>query len=245
MANYQILFSKSKKKGRKRSYPILNIVNAIFYILKSGCSWGLLPNDLPPSGIVYYYFRKWKKSGLWKKIQNNDEKVRIKLGRDPKPSAGIVDSQSIKSTDIAGDRGYDGGKKIKGIKRHILVDVLGMIIESSVTTASTQDRTEAKSIFSKIKNSMPRLEKIWADGGYTGPFGSWVKEECGWDVEIIKPVKGKGAGFHVRPWCWIVERTFGWLNKNRRLSKNYEVLKDTSEALISIAMIKIMVSRLA
>jgi len=146
--------------------------------------------------------------------------------------------------DQAGNKGYDGGKKIKGRKRHILVDVLGLIIVVSVTAAGIQERTEVKKILESIKNRMPRFELIWADRGYTGPFVDWVKQTCGWIVEIIKPVK-KEPGFHVRPWCWRVERTFGWLNKNRRLSKDYECLTEISETLILIAMIQIMDSRLA
>lgn len=242
----QPLFPRKKKTGRVRSYPMKEVVNAILYVVRTGCAWRLLPNDLPPKSTVYGYFRGWVKDGLWEGINDKlRKKVREKEGRDADPSAAIIDSQSVKMCDQAGVKGYDGGKKIKGRKRHVLVDVLGLLIAVKVTAASFGDRKGAEFLFEKMKNSLPRLEKIWADGGYTGPLQTFVEKTFGWILEIIKPIRDKGPGFHVRPWCWRVERTLGWLNKNRRLSKDYEVLEATSEALIQISMIRIMLRRLA
>lgn len=244
-AMIQPYFPRRKKVGRRRKHSLRAIVNAILYVVKSGCAWRMLPNDYPPYQTVYWYFRTWKLNGLWKRIHDRlRERTRAQAGRDPNPSAAIIDSQSIKSSELRDDVGYDGGKKIKGRRRHILVDTLGLPIDVSVTAASVGERKEAEAIFERVHGQMPRLKKVRADGGYTGPLVGRVRERFGWDLEIIKPTSSK-PGFHVRPWCWIVERTFGWLTKNRRFSKDYELRTSSSEALIRVAMIRNMACRLA
>jgi putative transposase len=235
---------KPQKRGRPREHPIREILNAIFYILRSGCSWRMLPHDLPPWKTVYHYFRLWRSDGTWQRINAAlYAELRKTDGREPEPSAAILDSQSVKTTDVKGMRGYDAGKKIKGRKRHILVDTLGLLLMVVVHTADIQDRDGAKLVLRKAKQYFSRLRLIWADGGYTGTLIGWVKDTCGWMLEIVKRDPGV-KGFQVLPRRWVVERTFGWLSQYRRLSKDYEVLTETSEAMIYAAMVHLMVRRL-
>ena len=242
----QPMFPRRKRRGgRPPLHSKRDIVNGILYSLRTGCQWYALPKDYPPYKTVYDWFLKWTKSGLWGRIlQRLNERVRVGAGREPAPSAVIIDSQSVKTAEASNDVGFDGGKKIKGRRRHIVVDVLGLVFAVSVTAASVQEREEAERIFEAMEDDVPRLEKIWADSGYSGPLGDYLLGTFGWDLEIITPVKA-APGFHVRPWCWIVERTFGWLNKYRRLSKDYERGTAASEALIRVAMIRNMACRLA
>jgi putative transposase len=239
------LLPAGKPGGRPRTTDIRRVVDAIYYMLRTGCAWRLLPHDFPPPGTVYDYFRAWSRDGTFSQI--NDilrRRVRVAAERQEEPSAASIDSQSAKTNEQGGTDGYDAGKKIVGRKRHILVDTMGLILAVVVHSAGIQDRDGAKLVFEKIKRDLPRLELIWADGGYAGKLVEWVKSECGWVLEIVKR-SDDVKGFKLLPHRWVVERTFAWLGRFRRMSKDYEFHPETSEAMIYLAMINIMTRRLA
>jgi putative transposase len=238
-----------KPGGRPIKHPRRTILNAIFYFVRSGCAWRMLPKDLPPWPTVYDYFRQWAQACLW--LQTHTllrERLRHREGRTPTPTAAIVDSQSVRTGDQAGPRGVDAGKKLNGRKRHVLVDTLGLILLALVTPASVQDQDGAKALLEPVLDGLRRLQIIWADAKYGVHWlRDWIKgqrPDGKLHLEVVAKPPGQ-KGFSVLPKRWIVERTLGWLVKSRRLVRDYEVRTDHSEAFIYIAMIRLMLRRLA
>ena len=232
--------------GRPRTSDIRAVRNAILYVLRSGCAGDLLPHDFPPPGTVYDYFSRWRRDGTIERIHDALRRaVREASERDPEPSGACLDSQSVKTTAVGGIKGFDAGKLVKGRKRHVLVDTLGLLIAVVVTSAGVQDDQGAKPLLAGTAGRCPRLEVVWADGIDEKQWLiEWVKSECGWDLRVTKRSDKAKKGFEPLPKRWVVERTFAWLGRYRRLSKDYEALTETSEAMIKMAMSHVMVRRL-
>lgn len=249
------LMPNAPSTGRPRLHCWREVLNAIFYVAKNGCLWKALPHDFPPWKSIYHYFRVWRINGKWERLNTAlREQLRNKQGRHKQPSAAILDSQSVKTVEGGTERGYDAGKNVTGRKRHLIVDTMGLALSVVVTAASVQDRDGAKvvlqALYERIKKPryahwwrFCRLELIWADGGYRGELVDWVKHTLGWKLSIVEKVEGQ-RGFVTLPRRWVVERTFAWLNRQRRLSKDYERVPQTSEAFVYVAMIRLMVRNL-
>lgn len=246
------LVPASKPGGRPPKHARRELVDAMLYVLRGGIAWRLLPHEFPPWQTVYHDFRLWRRDGTWERILTAlRERDRVRVGRQPTPSAAILDSQTAQMTEQGGPRGYDAGKKIRGRKRQTLVDTDGRIISARVHPADEPDGTGARPLLEAVRDRMPRLALLWVDGGYKSRFATWTHETLGWRVEAVRPpgAHRRGGpetrGCRVLPRRWVVERTFAWLGRQRRLSKDDEGLAATEEAWISLAMTRLLLARLA
>ena len=251
------LLESPERRGRPPKWPARRVANAVFYLLRSGCAWRMLPKEYPPWQTVYYHFWKWRRDGRLRQAHDRlREEVREAEGRERDPSGAVIDSQAVKGTGVGGPEcGYDGAKRLSGRKRHLLVDTGGLVLGAGVHAASLHDREGAQRLLTEeLKGELPRLELLWADGAYTGGFRRWAKEERGWRVEVAHHpdrqlwrygLEEKPRGFTVLPRRWVVERTFAWLVHARRLAKDYERLPENGVAMILWAMSRIMLRRLA
>ena len=247
---WQILYRllpKPSGRGAPRTVCRRAILNAIFYVLRSGCAWRMLPHDFPKWKTVYGVFLQWRNDGTWQRIHDSlRDKVRAQAGRKTSPSAAVVDSQTVKTTEVGGEHGYDAGKKINGRKRHIVVDTMGLILAVTVHAASLQDQDGALLVLAVVhglRSRFRRLKVIFADSAYArNDLPARVKASFKWVLQtVLRPVGSKG--FVVLPKRWIVERTFGWLGRYRRHSKDYERNTASSEAMIYAAMSHMMLRR--
>lgn len=241
------LLPTRNKRGRPPTDRRL-VLNAVLYWLRAGCAWRLLPREFGPWSTIYDIYRCWIQAGWWERIHERlRDKVRRAQERTPQPTAAVLDSQTVKTGDQGGPSGYDAGKKTKGRKRHILVDTLGLLLGVYVGPANEQDRDGAKTLLTRVLDWWQRLVTIWADGGYAGALVAWVKAQRPrgqLHLEIVRRLD-TAQGFEVLPKRWLVERTFAWLCKQRRLVRDYEAKTQHSEALLYIAMSGLMLRRLA
>jgi putative transposase len=236
-----------RPSGRPCGHPLRAILDAVFYLLRTGCPWRYLPRDFPPWQTVYYHFRRFRLTGVWSGILTALRHAeRRRVGKDPQPSAAIMDAQSVKTVgESARSSGYDGHKRIKGRKRHLLVDTLGLPLSIEVTPADAHDTVGAWRLLAGLKPLVPRLTKIWADGAYTsGKLARWCEQYGSWDLEVVGR-DPEAQGFAVQPRRWVVERSFAWTVRNRRLRIDYERKVQTSETLIEVAFIRLLIRRQA
>ena len=235
------------KGGRPPKHPPRVIVDAVRYLVRSGCAWRLLPRDFPPPGTVYWWFAKWTADGTLTRLHDVLRgQVRVRAGRTPTPTAAVVDSQSVRAADTVprASRGWDAGKKVNGRKRHLAVDTMGLLLVVMVTAASVQDRDAARPLLWRLRASHRGIRLVWADGGYAGKLVAWAAAVLHLGVEIVRKRPGQST-FEVLPRRWVVERTLAWISKHRRCVRDYERLPAHHQAMVTWAMVAVMTRRLA
>jgi transposase len=238
--------SSNGKGGRPEKHPRRLVLDAIFYVVRGGIAWRQMPGDFPPAKTIYAIFHRWAKAGVWQRIHDAlRDRVRVRAGRKPLPTAAIIDSQTVRGADTVpnSSAGYDAGKKTKGRKRHIATDTLGLLLAVVVTSADIQDRDGAHRLLAALRARFSTVSLVWADGGYAGRLVTWAFKVLTLTVQVVKRCDDV-KGFVLLPRRWVVERTFGWITKHRRCVRDYETLPQHHEAMVHLAMIRTMTRRL-